>query len=72
MSSVPARARSEPVRLPSPGLSITLAVARVNLQVSGFSHFFAGVRFRFCRLFAKHIAVPTDQTAGEVLEPAHF
>jgi hypothetical protein len=33
LSHVPAQAGLEPARLPSPGLSITLAVAGVNLQV---------------------------------------
>jgi hypothetical protein len=72
MSSMPARARSEPARLPSPGPRTSLAAAGVNLQVSGFSHFFAGAKFRFRCSFANHIAAPTDRAAGEVLEPAHF
>jgi hypothetical protein len=57
---------------PFPGLHTSLAAAGANPQVSGSSHYFAGVRFRFRRLFANHIAAPADRTAGEVLEPAHF
>jgi hypothetical protein len=30
---------------PFPGPRKSLAVAGINLQVSGFSHYFAGVRF---------------------------
>jgi hypothetical protein len=30
---------------PSPGPRMSLAAAGVNLQVSGFSHFFAGTKF---------------------------
>jgi hypothetical protein len=51
---------------------MTFAAARANLQVSGFSHFFAGAKFQFCCLFVNHVAAPTDWTAGEVLEPAHL
>jgi hypothetical protein len=54
------------------GLRPSLAMVGVNLLVSGSSHYFARVRFRFCRSFANHVVVPADQTAGEVLEPAHF
>jgi hypothetical protein len=43
-----------------------------NLQISGFSHFFANARFQYRRSFAGHIAAPTDQTVGEGLESAHF
>jgi hypothetical protein len=57
---------------PFPGPRKSLAAAGVNPQVSGFSHYFAGVRFRFRRSFANHVAAQTDRTAGEVLEPAHF
>jgi hypothetical protein len=57
---------------PFPGLRTSLAVVGVDLQVSGSSHYFASVRFRFRRLFADLIAAPADRTAGEVLEPAHF
>jgi hypothetical protein len=67
-----ARARLEPARLPSPGLRITLAAAGVNLQASGFSHFFADATFQFRHSFASHVAAPTDRTASEVLELAHF
>jgi hypothetical protein len=69
---VPARARPEQARLLFPSLRITLAAAGVNLQISGFSHFFANARFQFRRSFAGHVAAPTDRTAGEGLEPAHF
>jgi hypothetical protein len=63
-----ARAGSSPFL----GPRTSLAAAGVNLQVSGSSHFFAGVKFRFCLSSANHIAVSTEQTAGEVLEPAYF
>jgi hypothetical protein len=57
---------------PFPGPRMSLAAVGVNLQASGSSHFFAGVKFQFCCSFANHIAAPPDRTAGEVLEPAHF
>jgi hypothetical protein len=57
---------------PFPGLRTSLAAVGVDLPVSGSSHYFARVRFRFCRSFADHVAAPADRTAGEVLEPAHF
>jgi hypothetical protein len=57
---------------PFPGPRMSLAAAGVNLQVSGSSHFFAGAKFQFHRSFANHVAAPTDRSAGEVLEPAHF
>jgi hypothetical protein len=57
---------------PFPGLRASLAAVGVNLQVSGSSHCFASVRFRFRRLFADHVAALADRTAGEVLELAHF
>jgi hypothetical protein len=57
---------------PFPGLHTSLATARANLQVSGSSCYFAGVRFRFGRSFANHIAAPVDRAAGEVLGSAHF
>jgi hypothetical protein len=57
---------------PFPGPRKSLAVAGVNLRVSGFSHYFAGIRFRFHQSFANHVTAPADRTAGEVLEPAHF
>jgi hypothetical protein len=57
---------------PFPGPRMSLAAAGVNLQVFGFSHFFAGAKFRFRRSFANHVTEPTDWTAGKVLDPAHF
>jgi hypothetical protein len=57
---------------PFPGPRTFLAMAGVNLQVSGSSHLFAVVKFRFRRLFANHIAASAERTAGEVLEPAYF
>jgi hypothetical protein len=71
-SPAPARARPESACLPFPNLHMTLAAAGVNLQISGFSHFFANARFQFQRSFANHVAAPTDWTAGKGLEPAHF
>jgi hypothetical protein len=57
---------------PFPGPRMSLAAVGVNLQVSGSSHLFAVVKFRFCRSFANHIAALAERTAGEVLEPAYF
>jgi hypothetical protein len=57
---------------PFPGSRTSLAAGGVNLQVSSFSHLFAVVKFHFRRSFANHIAVPAEQTIGEVLEPAYF
>jgi hypothetical protein len=57
---------------PFPGPRTSLAAGGVNLQVSGSSHFFAVVRFRFCRSFANHIAAPAERTTGEVLETTYF
>jgi hypothetical protein len=57
---------------PFPGLRTSLAAVGVNLPVSSSSHYFARVKFQFCRSFADHVAAPADRTAGEVLEPAHF
>jgi hypothetical protein len=57
---------------PFPGPRTSLAADIVNLQVSGSSHLFAVVKFRFRRSFANHIAVSVERTAGEVLEPAYF
>jgi hypothetical protein len=51
---------------------MTLAAAGVNPQISGFSRSFVNARFRFQHSFADHVAAPTDQTAGEGLELAHF
>jgi hypothetical protein len=62
----PAPARMERTRagtFPFPGLRTFLA---------GSSHCYASVRFRFRCSFADRVAAPTDRTAGEVLEPAHF
>jgi hypothetical protein len=50
----------------------SLAADRVNLQVSGSSHLFAVVKFRFHCSFANHITASAERTAGEVLEPAYF
>jgi hypothetical protein len=55
-----------------PGPRTSLTVCGVNLQVSGSSHLFVVVRFRFCCSFASHIAAPAERTTGEVLEPAYF
>jgi hypothetical protein len=57
---------------PFPGICTSLAAVGVNLQVSGSSHYFASVRFRFRHSFADHVVAPPDRIAGEVLEPAHF
>jgi hypothetical protein len=57
---------------PLSGPRMSLAAAGVNLQVSGSSHYFASIRFRFRRPFADHVAASTERTAGEVLEPAYF
>jgi hypothetical protein len=57
---------------PFPGPRTSPAAGGVNLQVSGSSHLFAVVKFRFCRSFANHVATSAEQTAGEVLEPAYF
>jgi hypothetical protein len=65
LSPVLAWTRPEPACLPFPSLRITLAVAGVNLQIFGFSHFFANARFQFRRSFAGHVAAPTDRTTGE-------
>jgi hypothetical protein len=54
------------------GPRTSLAAGGVDLQVFGSSHLFAVVRFRFCCLFADHIAAPAERTTGEVLEPAYF
>jgi hypothetical protein len=72
LSLVPAQARAGASMFPFPGLRMFLAAVGANLPVSGSSHYFASVRFRFCCSFADHVAAPTDQTDGEVLEPAHF
>jgi hypothetical protein len=57
---------------PFPGLRTSQATIGVDLPVSGSSRCFARVRFRFRCSFADRVAGPTDRTAGEVLEPAHF
>jgi hypothetical protein len=54
------------------GLRTPLAAVGVNLQVSGSSHYFARVRFRFCCSFADHVAAPANWIADEVLGPAYF
>jgi hypothetical protein len=54
------------------GPHTSLAAGGVNLRVSGSSHLFAVVKFRFRRSFANHIAASAERTAGEVLEPAYF
>jgi hypothetical protein len=70
LSPAPARARSEPACLPFPSLRMTLAMAGVNFQISGFSRFFVIARFQFRCSFADHVAAPTDRTASEGLELA--
>jgi hypothetical protein len=69
---VPARARPEPACLPFSSLRVTLAVARVNLQTTGLSHFFVNARFQFRCSFAGYVTAPTDRTVYEGLEPARF
>jgi hypothetical protein len=69
---MPARVGAEAGTSPFPGSRTSLAAAGVNLQVSGSSHLFAVVKFRFRRSFANHVTAPADRTAGEVLEPAYF
>jgi hypothetical protein len=57
---------------PFPGPRTSLTTDGVNLQVSGSSHVFAVVRFRFLRSFANHVAALAERTAGKVLELAYF
>jgi hypothetical protein len=58
--------------LPFPGLRTFLAAVGVDFPVSGSSHYFARVGFRFYCSFADHVAVPANRIADEVLEPAYF
>jgi hypothetical protein len=72
LNLVPARVRAKAGTFPFLGLRTFLAAAGVNLPVSGSSHYFASVRLRFRCSFADRVTAPTDQTASEVLELAHF
>jgi hypothetical protein len=57
---------------PFPGLSTSQAMIGVDLPVSSSGSCFTRVRLLFRCSFADRVTAPTDRTAGEVLEPAHF
>jgi hypothetical protein len=57
---------------PFPGPRTSPAAGGANLQVSGSSHLFAVIKFRFRCSFASHIAASAERTTSEVLEPAYF
>jgi hypothetical protein len=69
---VPARGRVRASAFPFPSLHMFQVTIGVGLLVSGSSHCFASVRFRFRCSFTNRVAAPAARTAGEVLELACF